>query len=52
MELKHPSGYILCAITDDENAAQDAINYCKANGYSNKQVEIVRTNGVVLVRVK
>lgn len=52
VEIKWPSGHILCAITDDENAVEDAKNYCKTNGYTSKQVEIIRTNGVVIVRVK
>lgn len=52
VEIKYPSGYVLCAITEDENAVEDAKNYCKTNGYTNEQVEIVRTKGVVIVRVK
>lgn len=52
MELKWPSGYVLCAVTDDENAIEDAKTYCKNNNYTPEQVEIIRTNGVVIVRVK
>lgn len=51
-DIKWPSGQILCAITDDENAVEDAKTYCKNNGYTPQQVEIIRTNGVVMVRVK
>ena len=51
-DIKWTSGQILCAITDDENAVEDAKTYCKNNGYTPQQVEIVRTKGVVIVRVK
>lgn len=50
--IKHPSGTVLCAVTDDENAIEDCKTYCKNNDYTPEQVEIIRTNGVVMVRVK
>lgn len=42
-------GFILMAVTDDENGQKDAINYVRSHGLTKSDVAIKRGDGIVSV---
>lgn len=46
-------GFVLMAVTDDENGQSDAITYAKRNGLTKNDVAIKRAGGVIsVVRIR
>lgn len=46
-------GFVLMAVTDDENGQSDAITYVKRNGLTKSDVSIKRDDGIIsVVRIR